>query len=419
MMPFDRERGDMHQFRVTASDRGTEIHNGTGRVVIYVLDENDEPPRFRQPEYAFNVSEDIPPGSAIGQLVAEDPDLKPNNRHSFHYLDPEDTFHVDHDSGTIFLKRALDREAKHVYLLTVTVKDTGEPKFEDTAHVKVNVDDVNDNSPVLVFPSENNKTVFVPKSAPIGHLVANVVAKDADHGENARLSYTLDKSDAQGSTKELFSIDCKLGSVVVNSNLSDHDEESLDLQIIVQDAGTPPRTSYATLRVSIGAPGAEIHPPGGFKVLLANQFLLAVVGGVLAGLVVLILLVILICCCCCTGCRCRRKHPLARSKPLGSGLLGSQVLRVDDDISRRSVAPDAKQDYGFSHGGGGGGGGGGTLQDVDDCSDLPRVPSLGTLNRLLMSEEPKSVNQSPNVNSGVSNFNAICMCKNPIHLIGY
>lgn len=342
------------------------------------------------------MSEDIPPGSAIGQLVAEDLDLEPNNRHSFHYQDDENTFHVDHDSGTVFLKRALDREAKHEYLLTVTVKDVEEPKFEDTAKVKVNVDDVNDNSPVIVFPSGDDNTVFVPKTAHVGHLVAKVVARDADQGENARLTYALDAPDVQRSTKELFSIDCKLGNVVVNSNLSDHDQESIDLQIIVHDGGTPPLTSSATLRVSIRTPGGELQPPGGFRVLLANQFLLIVVGGVLAGLVVLILLVIVICCCCCAGGRCRRKRPLARSRPLESGLLGSQVLRVDDNISRRSVpAGDANKDYGFSHTGGG------ILQDEEENGGLPRIPSYGTLHRLMSSEEPKSVSQAVHVISVV------------------
>lgn len=341
------------------------------------------------------MSEDIPPRSAIGQLVAEDLDLAPNNRHSFHYQDDEDTFHVDRDSGTVFLKRALDREAKHEYLLTVTVKDVGEPNFEDTAKVKVNVDDVNDNSPVIVFPSEDDNTVFVPKTAPVGQLVAKVVARDADHGENARLTYALDAPDVQRSAKELFSIDCKLGNVVVNSNLSGHDQESIDLQIIVHDGGTPPLTSSATLRVSIRTPGGEFQAPGGFRVLLANQFLLIVVGGVLAGLVFLILLVIVICCCCCAGGRCRRKRPLARSRPLESGLLGSQVLRVDDNISRRSVPADASKDYGFSHTGGG------ILQDEEDDGGLPRIPSYGTLHRLMSSEEPQSASQTVNVISVV------------------
>ena len=63
-------------------------------------------------------------------------------------------------------------------------------RFCITAQVKVTVDDVNDCSPTWVFPrSPENDTVHVSFGFGFDRVaLATLVAKDADDGDNARLT---------------------------------------------------------------------------------------------------------------------------------------------------------------------------------------------------------------------------------------
>ena len=87
--------------------------------------------------------------------------------------------------------------------------------------LRVQVDDTNDNSPVIEFPmAGRNETVApVPCDAQIGHVIARIVAHDPDIGDNARLVYRI-----QGQTEpevNLFGVDFSTGlrSIVCSSNL--------------------------------------------------------------------------------------------------------------------------------------------------------------------------------------------------------
>ena len=168
-------------FEVTATDGGDPPLSGSATLKLLVTDTNDERPRFERPSYFLNVSENSPPGTSVGSVVAIDHDASPRFTRVVYRIrrqtrsnnggetgtgndDGGDAFEVDGDSGEIRTVRRLDREQRSIYVFTVIALNDVEydvtmtsrrhrdrPEV-DMADVTVYVDDVNDNEPVFVFP---------------------------------------------------------------------------------------------------------------------------------------------------------------------------------------------------------------------------------------------------------------------------
>ncbi len=79
-------------------------------------------------------------------------------------------------------------EAIHEHLLTVAVKDHGNPALKNFARVRITVRDANDHAPEFLEPLIKG-AVF--ESADVGSAVVQVTAYDRDHGDNARLTYSI------------------------------------------------------------------------------------------------------------------------------------------------------------------------------------------------------------------------------------
>lgn len=113
-------------------------------------------------------------------------------------------FHIAPDSGIITLAKALDREAKACYNLTVKAVDQGVPQLWSLASLTVVVLDVNDNPPEFVSRSYQ---ATIPESAGIDTEVARVVATSLDSGINAEIQYSIIGGNEHGK----FSIDHEKG----------------------------------------------------------------------------------------------------------------------------------------------------------------------------------------------------------------
>ncbi len=93
------------------------------------------------------------------------------------------------DSGWLFVKSALDREAKEMYLLTVlATSGNGQLKKTGSTTVRVSVMDENDNTPRF---TQERAFLAVRENLPAGTGFGRVSATDRDAGLNGRLSYRL------------------------------------------------------------------------------------------------------------------------------------------------------------------------------------------------------------------------------------
>lgn len=83
------------------------------------------------------------------------------------------------------LDKVLDREEEAELRLTLTAQDGGSPPRSGTAHVYIEVVDINDNAPEFEQPFYRVK---IPEDSPKGFLVVKVSATDVDIGVNGEIS---------------------------------------------------------------------------------------------------------------------------------------------------------------------------------------------------------------------------------------
>nr|XP_009680681.1 PREDICTED: protocadherin-16 [Struthio camelus australis] len=187
---LDREQVASYSLTVVVQDHGTPPRSATMSVSVRVLDLNDNAPSFAQATYTVEVSEDLPVGTLVLQLVAQDPDEGTNGQVSY-YLGNESLgmFQVEPQSGRITSAHALDRERHPSYSFLARAVDSApwEPKSA-AVRVTVTVRDVNDHAPAFLH---SPLTVNLSRHTPLKQVVATMRAEDRDAGANASILYRL------------------------------------------------------------------------------------------------------------------------------------------------------------------------------------------------------------------------------------
>ncbi|XP_072754595.1 protein dachsous isoform X1 [Anoplolepis gracilipes] len=245
---LDRETLDRHILTVFATDNGSPAATASASVLVTVLDDNDNDPRFEKEFYGFELLENLPSGTLVGSVSATDPDLGKNSLLRYAVVQPNSSFTVDPDTGEITTREPLDRETKDVHELVLEARDQGTPSRAARVPLKVTVLDVNDNSPEIVDPQKD--VVSVREEQPPGTEVARVRALDKDLGENATVTYSILK-DRDSDGYNVFTIDPITGMIKTKVVL-DHEERNVyRLSVKVTDAGHLPQHSIRGLRVEV------------------------------------------------------------------------------------------------------------------------------------------------------------------------
>ncbi|XP_062255425.1 cadherin-17 [Platichthys flesus] len=180
--PLDREDKDMYILVVFAKDvDNTEVDRPL-EIQVLVEDVNDNAPVCEEEESVFEVQENEPVGSLIGQLMAHDDDQPGTmNSHLTYTLlledpsTPNKVFSIDAASGRIQALSMLQRKEQKVYMLDVRVSDPG---FSVDCKVVIKVIDVNNEKPE--FEKNDYGSHTLAEDTPVGHTVVTIKAADAD-----------------------------------------------------------------------------------------------------------------------------------------------------------------------------------------------------------------------------------------------
>jgi len=307
---FDRELNSSLRFYVVARDAGEPQRSASALVTVAIVDVNDERPTFSQTTYKFSVMENLPSGATVGSVAAVDRDSSIYGQVTYSILpssgsdDVGDSgaFRIDARSGALTTTRPLDREAVAQYRLRVNASDRGVPPLAGTATVIVYVGDANDNWPMFLFPTPTNHTIHVSTRAPVGHVIARLLAVDADYGRNSELIYGV----TDNTKSEYFDIDTNLGAVIVNRGLGDVDGRTFALEVVVHDSSPPEHSVSSVLYVIVNstiafvgeldrAGGSGFDSGGWFTTFISSNNVLIVVVLSAVSAVIAIVLIIAIC----------------------------------------------------------------------------------------------------------------------------
>uniref|UniRef100_A0A4W6CGJ2 Cadherin domain-containing protein n=1 Tax=Lates calcarifer TaxID=8187 RepID=A0A4W6CGJ2_LATCA len=120
----------------------------------------------------------------------------------------------------------------------------------DNVTVKILIHDQNDNPPQVLYPVQTGGSLvaeIVPRSADVGYLVTKVVAVDVDSGQNAWLSYKLQKA----TDRALFEVGLQNGEIRTIRQVTDKDAVKQRLTVIVEDNGQPSRSATVIVNVAV------------------------------------------------------------------------------------------------------------------------------------------------------------------------
>ncbi|XP_025023610.1 protocadherin-10 [Python bivittatus] len=232
------------------------------RVEIEVLDINDNPPAFPEPDLTVEISESATPGTRFPLESAFDPDVGTNSLRTYE-ITPNSYFSLDVQTqpdgnrfAELVLSKPLDREQQAVHRYVLTAVDGGQPQQRTgTALLTIRVLDSNDNVPAFEQPVY---TVSLPENSPPGTLVLQLNASDPDEGQNGEIIYSF-SSHISARARELFGISPRTGRLEVNGEL-DYEESSV-YQVYVQAKDLGPNAVPAHCKVLVRVLDANDNAP--------------------------------------------------------------------------------------------------------------------------------------------------------------
>ncbi|KAL8194141.1 UNVERIFIED_CONTAM: hypothetical protein K2H54_001014 [Gekko kuhli] len=248
---LDYERASLHELYVQAKDRGPSAVAVHCRVLVHLLDVNDNAPEVALTSVSTPVLEDAPPGTVIAVISVLDRDSGDNGQVSCEIPDdvPFQLRASFPNYYTLVTTQALDREAVAEYNLSITARDRGSPPLATRQTLSVQVSDVNDNAPRFLQPSYS---VYVLENNAPGASICSVSARDPDARQNAYLSYSIAEGQIQGMPVATYvSINSDSGHMYALRSLDYEQIRSFQVQVLAQDAGFPPLGSNVTVHVFV------------------------------------------------------------------------------------------------------------------------------------------------------------------------
>ncbi|XP_036751888.2 LOW QUALITY PROTEIN: protocadherin beta-2 [Manis pentadactyla] len=204
---------------------------------LWIMDINDHSPVFLDKEIILKISESINPGTTFLIERAQDLDVGSNSLQSY-TVSPTSHFHLKLQNSSdgilpqLVLDKALDREEQSEIRLTLTALDGGTPPRSGTALVRIEVLDINDNTP------EFEKMLYevqIRENSPIGSQIVIVSARDLDIGAYGEISYVF--SQASEDIRRTFRINEKSGELLLTQKLDFESIQTYTLNIQAIDGG--------------------------------------------------------------------------------------------------------------------------------------------------------------------------------------
>ncbi|NXG72126.1 PCDC2 protein, partial [Baryphthengus martii] len=247
---LDYEEASSYEIYVQATDQGPVSMAGHCKVLVNIVDANDNVPEVVLTSLYSPVPEDAKAGTVVALMSVTDQDSGLNKQVSLR-IPPGLPFTLNSfkNSYTLITQGKLDHEKAAAYNITVTATDSGTPPLSSQKVIHVDISDINDNPPRFEEPVYS---VYIPENNPIGALMCTITATDPDVAENAYVSYSLLDGEIEGlPVTSYVSIKSDSGNMYA---VRSFDYETLrEFQVVVQaqDAGIPPLSSTVTVYIYV------------------------------------------------------------------------------------------------------------------------------------------------------------------------
>ncbi|XP_053735991.1 protocadherin-18-like [Synchiropus splendidus] len=254
---MDYENTATYELDVQAQDMGPNSIPGLCKILVKVVDVNDNEPQIKinlmtpgKEEVAY-ISEGAPMDTFIALVHVDDSDTGLNGEvlcklHGHGHFRLHRTYEKNY---MILTNVSLDRETRSEYSLTVVAEDQGSPSLTSVKQFIVKVLDENDNPPHFekshyeVFKSENNSP---------GGYIMTVVARDPDLGTNGQVTYSILDTQVHGSPISTYvTIDPSNGAIYALRSFDHEDVSLIRFSVQARDSGNPVLSANTTVLLTV------------------------------------------------------------------------------------------------------------------------------------------------------------------------
>ncbi|KAF6281145.1 hypothetical protein mRhiFer1_012671 [Rhinolophus ferrumequinum] len=243
---LDREGEAIHHLVLTAMDGGDPVRSGMARILVTVLDVNDNAPVFTQPVYRVSVPENLSVGTPVLSVSATDQDEGVHAEVTYSFVRITEKiskiFCLNVLTGEISTSANLDYEDSSCYELDVEARDR--PGLQDRAKVLITILDVNDNVPEIIVTSGSRS---IAESTPPGTVIALFQVYDRDSGLNGLVTCSISRSlpfQLEKSVDNYYRL--------VTNTVLDREQVSLyNITVTATDKGVPPLSTETLLSLNV------------------------------------------------------------------------------------------------------------------------------------------------------------------------
>ncbi|XP_039976466.1 protocadherin alpha-2-like [Xiphias gladius] len=248
---LDYEETPAYEVRVQAMDQGIVPRSAHAKLLIEIIDVNDNAPDISVTSLMTPVKEDAELGTIVAFITVNDKDGG-NNGAAKCKVEGSVPFKLQSNyknDYSLVVDGPLDRENTSLYDVTITATDEGSPPLSSSRIVTVQVSDVNDNAPRFMEPVIN---VYVKENSPTGSIIYTIKAFDPDLDGNAKLTYTLLESSPKNiPISSVVNINSETGDIVSLQSFNHEELKTFQFKVQATDSGVPPLSSNVTVNVFI------------------------------------------------------------------------------------------------------------------------------------------------------------------------
>lgn len=244
---IDYEESSTHELNVQAKDGGGQTSHC--KLIIDVVDVNDNIPVIEIKSASANVAEDSKPGTMVALINVYDLDTGSSGRVTctisdnapFKFLSEVKNYYMLVTDGV------LDRELQPEYNITISATDAGSPPLSGVKVLTIVVSDINDNPPTFTR-REYNANIL--ENQPVGTLVMKVKADDMDAGSNAKVIYQIPR-DLNPETYSFLTINSDTGELFTSRPFDYEQSVHFQIKVTARDGGDPQLSGTCTINAFI------------------------------------------------------------------------------------------------------------------------------------------------------------------------
>ncbi|XP_030001937.1 protocadherin alpha-3-like [Sphaeramia orbicularis] len=248
---IDYEEKRAFEIRVEASDKGQPPMSAHCKVLVEVVDLNDNAPEITVTSLQSSVKEDANLGTVVALVSVIDKDGGKNGDVKIQIKNNVpfklETNYKNYYS--LLVDGPMDRESVASYNVTIVATDKGTPPLSSTSVVSIQVSDVNDNAPLFKEPLIN---VYVTENSPVGALIKTVTATDIDVDQNSHVTYSFSHTNGNPlPLSTMVNMNSETGDIVSLQSFNYEELKTFQFKVQATDSGVPPLSSNATVNVFI------------------------------------------------------------------------------------------------------------------------------------------------------------------------